>query len=203
MLVADDIEGLCRIDESWLRSDMAKSTSSNPGIRVALIPDAATMQWHHAREEFLAQELYGRWPLSKGALAKTADGRRTWCIWSRTFNEDVLNILRLVVEGENPSGRQPVDAAINGDQDNSDRAMVAAVAAVLQAAQCEASDWGMASVQFWNPSRLTVVAAKVVDPSAEVVDREDESLTSLRWHGQAPSSGIDIDWISNEKYAWC
>ncbi|KAL9603222.1 MAG: hypothetical protein Q9179_002261 [Wetmoreana sp. 5 TL-2023] len=160
------------------------------------------MQWHHAREDFLAQELLGRRPLCKGALARIADGKRAWCIWTRKFganrDDNVLNILRLVVEGETNVVRQTVAATGNGDLNTSDQATVAAIAAILRAALFEASGWEMASVQLWNPSPLSVMAAKIVDPSAKVVDRYHESLASLRWHGPTPLEGTEIDWICNE-----
>ena len=203
MLLQEDIEKLCTTDEAWLRAAMSRASSLGSGISVAVSPDAATMQWHHAREEFLAQELHGRHPLHKGALAKSSDGRRTWCIWTRTFNQEILHILRLVVEGENPFSRRPANATSGEDRDEADHNMESAIAAVLKAAQREASAWGMTSVEFWNPSPLTVRTARLIDNSAKLVNREDESLTSLRWHGQNPYEDTEIEWISNEKYAWC
>ncbi|KAL8968216.1 MAG: hypothetical protein Q9183_002568 [Haloplaca sp. 2 TL-2023] len=203
MLLPGDIEELCSTDEAWLRAATSKASFLGSGICVAVSPDAATMQWHHAREEFLAQELRGRHPLHKGALSKSSDGRRTWCIWTRTFNQEILHILRLVVEGENPSSRRPDNTISGEDRDQADHAMESAIAVVLKAAQREASAWGMTSVEFWNPSPLTVRAARLIGNSTELVNREDESLTSLRWHGQNPSESTEIEWISNEKYAWC
>ncbi|KAL8692597.1 MAG: hypothetical protein Q9218_002413 [Villophora microphyllina] len=207
VLVANDLKELCRTDEAWIRSDLSEPTTPASDTRVALIPDVVTMQWHHAREEFLAQELLGRRPLTKGALAATADGKRVWCIWTRTFgsseDENVLHILRLVVEGENSCDRQGVNAPGEGYRNVSDQALVAAVASILEAAQLEASDWGMASVQFWNPSTLSVWAAKYLNPLTEIIQRDDESLTSLRWHKGSSSDNTKVDWISNEKYGWC
>ncbi|KAL8707582.1 MAG: hypothetical protein Q9220_007423 [cf. Caloplaca sp. 1 TL-2023] len=207
ILQADDLKDLCRSDEVSLRRDMSRPASHDRGIRVALVADIATMQWHHAREEFLAQELFGRRPMSKGAMARTPDGRRAWCIWTRTFGsskeEMVLNILRLVVEGEVTFGRQPLDISLPGNTGKPDQAMVQAIAAILRAAQHEAADWAMSSVQFWNPSPLSVSGARLINPSVVLTDRDDESIASLRWHGDAPSKDTKIDWVSNEKYAWC
>jgi hypothetical protein len=40
-----------------------------------------------------------------------------------------------------------------------------------------------------------------------VVDREFESIASLRWYGEIPQKGGRVadyvDWIVNEKYGWC
>ncbi|KAL8857455.1 MAG: hypothetical protein Q9178_005949 [Gyalolechia marmorata] len=207
LLAAEDIVELCTADEANLRSDMAMPAWPGVAIRVALLPDVETMQWHHAREEFLAQVLLGRWPTAKGAMAETPDGRRVWCIWTRTFgasqNEKVLNILRLFVEGETNSDQPAVNGAAGNNQSHSAQALLRAIAAILQAAQVEASIWSMSSVQFWNPSPISVLAAQYLDPSVEIFDRHDESISSLRWHGKPMPDGVKIDWVSNEKYGWC
>ncbi|KAI4205671.1 MAG: hypothetical protein LQ350_000168 [Teloschistes chrysophthalmus] len=202
-------DGIRRILSSCetIRKQALIAHSDDPCIRVALVPDAKSMQWHHAREEFLAQELLGRLPLAKGALTTTSDEKRAWCIWTRTFgageDENILHILRLVVEGENSCNRQAINVPSKGSRHGSHQPMVIAIASILRAAQLEASNWGMASVQFWNPSPLSVLAAEYLDPLAKITCREDESLTSLRWHKESPSDPTRIDWISNEKYGWC
>lgn len=203
LLTPEDLEELCKVDEASLKSAMAKPTAPDVSVRVAIIPDATTMQWHHAREELLCMRLYSRYPSSKGALAQTADGRRAWCVWTRRFgatpDDYVLYIIRLVVEGEDVVGRLSGEAL--GDEDQGP--VEQAIAAILGQAQLEAARWGMAKVEFWNPSPLTVAAAKRLQPSVQVVERDDESLTSLRWHGEALPAGSKIEWIANEKYAWC
>ena len=186
---------------------MPKVASAHTAVRIALIPDAPTMQWHHAREEFLGQKLCDKIPFAKGAWAKTATGTRAWCIWTRTFGatrkDDVLNILRLVVEDENAVGREDAQAVVDRDLNEHERSVVATVAAILEQAQFEANSWGMSAVQLWNPSPLTCQAAKKIEASTKVIDRDDESINSLRWHGKAPPDSTKIDWIANEKYAWC
>ncbi|KAL8780797.1 MAG: hypothetical protein Q9213_006298 [Squamulea squamosa] len=202
-----DIVNLCRTDEANMRFNMARSPSPYPAIRVALIPDAATMQWHHAREEFLAKVLCGKRPIYKGAMAETSDRRKTWCMWTRTFgkrqDEKVLNILRLFIEGESDFDQPASNGAFDNIQDHPEQALVEATAAILQAAQVEASNWGMSSIQFWNPSPISLLAARHLDPSVEIIDRHNESLASLRWHGEAMPDGAKIDWVSSEKYGWC
>lgn len=198
---------LCRLDEANLRRNLAESTCPASTIRVALIPDTATMQWHHAREEFLAQLLLGTFPASKGAVAQTPDGRKAWCMWTRTFgtsrDEKVLHILRLVNEDECNADLQASSGINDKNLDAPDQAVVEAIAATLQAAQLEATAWGLSSVQLWNPSPTSELAVRHIDPSAKRINREHESLASLRWHGSALSADTKIDWISNEKYGWC
>lgn len=209
-LASEDLEELCKVDEESLRSTMARSTMSDVDVRVALIPDVATMQWHHAREDFLSLRLCSRLPLARGASATTRDGRRAWCIWTRTFGptrqENVLYILRLVAEAreeETPTGNAVSGHSAETSDDENRDAIKHVISAILEQAQLEASDWGMASVEFWNPSALTISAAKELDSSVVLTDRDDESITSLRWHGKPLLASAKIDWIANEKYGWC
>ena len=188
-LYADDISSLCEIDETQLRVALTKFPSVGPNVQVAVIPDIETMQWHHAREEFVAKEITGRTPDIKGAIVMMENGKRVWAIWTRVFGNEkngyILYILRLVIEGGNASSE--------GDDKH-----VTAVAAVLHAAQTEAAKWGMQSVEVWNPSDAIVAAAKKLLPSSKVVDRETESITSLMWYGNEA-----VDWVANDKYGWC
>lgn len=104
-LHAEDLAELCKADELALKAKLESPIADPSRVRVALIPDANTIQWHHAREEFLAQKLLGRWPDIKGAIAERSAGERVWGIWTRTFSseENTLNILRLVIEDEGVS----------------------------------------------------------------------------------------------------
>ncbi|KAL8854405.1 MAG: hypothetical protein Q9221_000892 [Calogaya cf. arnoldii] len=207
ILTSEDIGGLCSTDEANLRSEMAESTIAGSDVRVALIPDAATMRWHHAREEYLAKVLLDRCPTSKGAMAKTTDGGRVWCIWTRTFGasqeQHVLNILRLSIEGESNFSQPALSGATDNFHHHLQQSQVKALAAILQAAQVEAFDWSMSSVQSWTPSPLAVLAARHLEPYAEIIERRDESLPSLRWHGKPVPDNAKVDWISNEKFGWC
>ena len=162
------------------------------------------MQWHHAREEFAGKEMLGRDPVLKGAYAKTESGGRVWCIWTRTFGNteagNTLNILRFVIEGDQISRSNEGQTVTRGD---SDRAKIQAGAAVLRAAQLEAAKWNMNDVQLWNPTPMTILAAQEIDPSIQVIYRDEESITSLRWHGVDADDREKVDWIGNEKYGWC
>ena len=174
--------------------------------RVALIPDLKTIQWHHAREEFAGKEMLGRDPDIKGAHADCEDKSQVWCIWTRTFGSteagNTLNILRFVVEGEEEIARYESEAGNNPiDPKSVDQAKLQSATAVLRAAQAEAARWNMKDVQIWNPSPLVVLAARNIEPTTELIDREDESIASLRWHGE-PEYRTNVEWISNEKYGW-
>ena len=192
------------MDEQWLRAEIEQLQDEEPKIFVALIPDVKTIQWHHAREEFAGNELLGRDPDIKGAYAKTELGHQVWCIWTRTFGSteagNTLNILRFVIQG---------DQLLRSDgkeftrHDASIQASIQAGAAVLRAAQLEAANWNMNDVQIWNPTPMTILAAKENEPSSQLLHRNEESIASLRWHGADPQDQNKVEWIGNEKYGWC
>ncbi|KAL9607740.1 MAG: hypothetical protein Q9167_007370 [Letrouitia subvulpina] len=206
LLHSRDLAELCQQDEALLRASMTKNEKELSCLLIALVPDVETMQWHHAREEFLAKELLQRSPDVKGALTKCKNGSRVWSIWTRTFGHDkagnILNILRIVVENEALFGRQSVDAS-NLSMVESNQDTVFAIASVLQAAQLEAVRWNMAAVNFWNPSPLSVLAAKVIEPAVTITIRDEDSISSLSRHGNKLQRDETIEWVMNEKYGWC
>ncbi|KAL6719318.1 hypothetical protein ACLMJK_003557 [Lecanora helva] len=203
-LRAEDLPEFCKTDEKWLRRELGQVQRSDSKIFVALVPDAKTIQWHHAREEFAGQELLGRFPELKGAWAKTATGDQVWCIWTRTFGSsgagNTLDILRFVIEGDQifREGKKH-----HVDCNYLNKPKIEAAAVVLRAAQLEAYRWNMDRVHVWNPTTMTLLAAQEVEASTQMIDRDQESITSLRWHGLDPQEVGKVEWISNEKYGWC
>lgn len=189
---------------------------------MALIPDVETMAWHHAREEFAANELNLGSPTIKGAIVGSEAGERAWIIWTRTWNGDpykkddsgnVLNVLRIVVEEEaGEFGRENFrdlsdttncERSTSLDNGTHIRKPVQDVAALLTAARREAAKFNLSEVHAWNPTPTTALAAKIAFPRvAAVIDRESQSIASLKWHGD--EMALDgIEWIGNEKYGWC
>ena len=194
MLRAEDVADLCQKDEQILRQALGDFSSQNHDFRLAWIPDAATMQWHHAREEFLSTELLEKIPEVKGALIESENGKSAWCIWNRVFSknqkENVLYILRIVIEGEDHTGKH-----IDSEQ-------VKQVAACLSAAQDEAALWGMSSVDMWNPSPTVFAGCREVHPASEIIHRDQESITCMNWYGEQPGAER-VEWVANEKFGWC
>ena len=100
---AGDLPDLCGRDEELLKQSMrGKLLADEADYCIALVPDLATMQWHHAGEEFSAMNLRSNHPTAKGASASTGSGK-VWCLWTRAFdekveNENILHILRLVID---------------------------------------------------------------------------------------------------------
>lgn len=187
---------------------MARSAFRVPSVFVALVPDLQTMQWHHAREEFVAKELFDKLPDIKGSIVRGQEGSRVWSIWTRTFGNEneghTLNILRIVIEAEEDIESQTLGQAPSmSSLGPSDQQRVLAAASVLQAARQEAAAWTMNDVQIWNPTTLVTLAVKHLYPSATIIHRDAESIASLRWRSPGMEPGVEVRWIGNEKYGWC
>jgi hypothetical protein len=120
-----------------------ESRPKGSNIAVALVPNIETIQWHHARENFVGMELHGKAPEVKGAIIGSEKGKRIWCLWTRMwYNNDpanakgnTLHILRLVVEDGNWTGavkRHGIENSVDHSHDDS-------IAALMLMAQREAS----------------------------------------------------------------
>ena len=124
----------------------------------------------------------------KGAMSLD---RKRWVIWNRDFgsSSSQLFIVRYVnlSHGENETEEEMQ------------------VASLLRAAGLEAKKWGLKKVTMWNPDEITVRAARrVVDSEAKIIDRETDSICSLMMHPEGAGSGPEeVEWLINEKYAWC
>jgi hypothetical protein len=205
-LHAEDLEELCKIDVASVRRSL-ESRSKDSQTAVALLPNIETIQWHHAREEFVGNELHGKKPEVKGAVVGTEKGKRVWCYWTRMWYNpnpaeakgNKLHILRVVIEDD---GWEGSSSHTNGASEN--HSHDAAIAALLAMAQQEAQTWKMENIEMWAPSPAALAAAKRLDPTAEVVHRDSESIACLQWYPEHDGPVADkIDWIANEKYGWC
>lgn len=190
---------------------MRRGLESRPkgsNTAVALLPNIETIRWHHAREEFVGAEIRGKAPKVKGAVVGSEKGKRVWCFWTRMWYNNnpaeskgnTLHILRLVIE--DGSWQDATTSRANGI--SVDHSHDASVAALLAMAQREAEEWKMDHIEIWNPTSATVSAAQRLHPSAEVVDRDEESIASLQWFPEHDGPMAEkIDWVGNEKYGWC
>lgn len=212
---ASDLASLCAADEQALRRLFSTRSASSPPA-ISLLPDIQTISWHHAREEFICTELQGKMPEIKGALIPGPPGQRAWCHWTLTWcgssqrqegrEENILYILRMVVEGANGTAR---DSSADGSDDDGgvysqsilDRRRVEMIEALLRAAMMHASLWNMDCVQLWNPTAETVEAAKRLHGAAKVTHREEQGLSSMMWFGRKEDKSR-VEWIENEKFGW-
>ena len=191
-----------------LRKSLERPRRESRNIQVALIPDVEAMQWLHAREEFVSNEISGRVPKIKGAYVQCSDGRQVWCIWCRFFGNastsgNTFYILRMVLEGEEPTVSSASENKMMGKvHGNVTDEQIDAVASMLRAAQKEGLEWGMNDVQVWNPSPAVVKAARQIDQSSGVVHRDMDSIACLKWHGVDSGEAPLVEWIANEKYGW-
>ncbi|KAL4754514.1 hypothetical protein BDW72DRAFT_166369 [Aspergillus terricola var. indicus] len=192
-LYAENLAALCRRDEEILRASMSSPSTTGDGgrTRFAIIPDHDHMLWHHAKEEFGARKLFGgsKKPEIKGAIAGPA-GNRVWAIWTHRFYRhphsadsaaNTLYILRLVAETSSPTSES--------------------MEAVLHAARSEAASWGLGKVKLWNPPRDLEEAIRASGVNFEKKKREHDSVPCLNWFGE--ESPDEVEWVLNEKYAWC
>lgn len=196
-LFAGDLEAVCDMDERLVRESLARPSHSSK-MRFAILPDVDHMRWHHAKEEFACPRLFGRAPEVKGAMAGQP-GKRVWAIWTHRFYEfpgtsgrNVLYILRLVLEARLPdAARQDADVEIQN------------LKLVLEAARAEAAEWDIPQVQLWDPSPVVAGWVEKTGITHRAVNRTGDSLACLRWYGGGSEKGDAVEWVYNEKYAWC
>lgn len=231
-VLESDLEDLCRRDETLIRAAMARPEKAIKR-RVTVLPDLDHMLWHIRKEDFATQYIFGKIPQAKGAIAGPP-GRQVWAVWTHRYyghpdqqeenSDNVLYILRLVVEGDHTANR-PLSLAASEDKNgaqvsiyNAYAEQAAALKAVLQAAQAEAAEWRLDHVKLWEPSPLvrTLIAQQI--PEHEEVEREEESIASGMWwfdeqdivieglsstKEQCDDEDERPTWINNEHYAWC
>ena len=194
-LLAGDLAQLCKEDEAMVWKAMRSTPRQR--MRMMLVPDLDHMLWHHRKEEFACERLFGKQPQVKGAIAGRP-GNRIWAIWTHRFygdpesasSDNTLYILRLVIEN------QAVDAAQIELQ-------AVQLKAVLQVAQAEAAEWKLRSVKLWDPSPLARKLIERTGIAHQRVEREHESIASLLWYGDGSGNEDMLEWVGNEKYAWC
>lgn len=193
-ILDEDLPQLCLDDEQLARESMTSSFGDK--VRMMIVPDVDHMQWHISKEKFSCQKIFGNIPQAKGAIAGERHGSRIWAFWARRYyshpnsspEDNTLYILRFVVENQNPSPDELDTQA-------------SYVKGILQAAQAEAAEWDLSNVKLWHPIPLV---QKLVERSGleyQEVEREEDSIASLRWFDDS-SSEDDLEWVASEKYAW-
>lgn len=192
-----DLAVLCDLDEKTLRKTMARRAESLESREqtccAALMPDLDQFLWHLMREDFMTTHIFGKTPTIRGAQWGEP-GKRVWAVWTRGYygglekrEGNTFHILRFAVEE---------------DEATADEAYVAeAFREIIAVAQHEAREWLSFDIQMWNPSPLLRSAVAKSGLEYELVDREKESIASLMWYGEEPTEAVD--WVANEKYAWC
>ena len=199
-LLSRDLRRLCEEDEAMIREDLA-SPSSKRKTRMMIVPDLDHILWHHKKEEFVCEKLFGQQPRVKGAIVGDT-GNRIWAIWTHRFygdpesatSENTLYVLRLVIEN------QGTTSAIEAEHRER---QVEHMSAILQAAQDEAAQWKLQRVVMWDPSPLILALVKETGIQHRRVEREHEGIASLLWYGEGSDKEDSLEWLCNEKYGWC
>ena len=189
----DDISLLTSLDEQSIRRKLSSLDTSK--IRVALLPDLNTVLWFLRREDLTCQQIFAQTPKVRGALytPPATPNSRVWGLWFRGFygglahpEKNTLHFLRLAVE----------------DDDMSDEQLAQGLRAILRVACREGHEWRCLKVELWNPEpRVRKLVENLQDLPSKFVEREVDSISSLRWFGEG--SAKDVDWLYNEKFGWC
>ncbi|KAG6021389.1 hypothetical protein E4U40_005349 [Claviceps sp. LM458 group G5] len=195
LITDDNLLDIAQLDEQILRQKLSRPPQPPHTIRVALLPDLPTYEWHFARAAFQARHVFGKTPSLHGALY-TPPGRphsRVWMLWSLSLSggldspeKNVLNVLHLALE----------------DHDIPDQDLVAGLEAIMGIAQAQAQEWLCAKMEMWNPDeRVKELMGRATRLPSELVVRETASIASLRWYGEGEV--MDVEWVDNEKFEWC
>ncbi|GIJ99563.1 hypothetical protein Aspvir_001697 [Aspergillus viridinutans] len=200
---AEDVARLCALDVARLGHAMS-CFSTNDMTRLLILPDHDHMLWHHSKEEFVAQRLFGKAPLVKGAI-RGEPGHFVWAIWMHRFydhpdrnaSENTLYILRFVVEDPTLS----LDAVDNLTQLSHQQ--ITSVTEVLRAAQAEAAEWNLHKITLWNPSHALERAIQLSGIPFQRKHRTQDSIPCLQWYGEGSGKPDSLNWLLNEKYGWC
>lgn len=203
---ADELGDLCKRDEAIIRRLMAVP-SEDIRKRVTIIPDLNHMLWHIGKEEFTTDYLFGKIPHAKGAITGELDSQ-IWAIWAHRYYdhyesaspENVLYILRLVVECDKTATRIPSDAD-EVDIEKYDE-QLGYLKAVLQAAQAEAALWKLDYVKLWDPTPLVQKMITESGIKHVVVDREEDNIACGMWYDKTEELGEAPLWVNNEYYTW-
>ncbi|RDA82348.1 hypothetical protein CP532_3004 [Ophiocordyceps camponoti-leonardi (nom. inval.)] len=218
----NQLPSLAEQDELRLRSKLS-SYPASPTIRLALIPDLATLQWHFARQDFLADYIDSlprlpgepmRGALYEGNDEKDGEKCRVWVLWTVKSEPSDSE----AGEGSKSSSNKLEFLRLSYPESISQPQLQAAVKALIKGALSQSRRWLCTSIQIWNPDeRLRPILEGMTQLRPELVEREDSSIASLLWLGQdglggecleaveekKGEKGVDVDWIANDKFGWC
>lgn len=187
----DSLEELCAKDEELLRAVLVRRAKESGRTAVALAPSLDQILWHLYREDFVTNAIFNRTPSIRGAVYGSP-GKRVWALWMRGYyggiekiEGNTLHILRFVLE----------------DEGSDEEYLARGVKEIVEIAQKEAAEWKIAEVQVWNPGEKLKALVGRSGVKFDFVDRDKDSIASLMWYGEGKTA--DVDWVYNEKYAWC
>ena len=187
--------------------------------RLNIIPDLDHILWHIRKEDFATRYLFGRVPEAKGAIAGPP-GQQVWAIWTHRYYDrpdaespdNVLYILRLVVEGMEVAGSPHDESKIEGVESGNEvvnsrdgaryHKQAVYLKGVIQAAQAQAVEWKLDHVKLWDPWPFVRATLESSGIQYTIVERQEDSIASGFWYDENGESGVAPEWIGNEHYAW-
>jgi GNAT superfamily N-acetyltransferase len=178
VLCAKDVEALKRHFETLARDGKT---------HVAFSPSYAQIASQLGWEDLTAELLLQKHISTRGAV--TVEGK-SWIYWEHDFRKERLQILRIVTS----AGDEP-------------QQQVSDIAALLEAALLEATQWGIRHVIMWNPDELLTLGMKAVGNDHESVvsvifdERLEKAIPQLRW--KSGQDATDTVWEENFAYAYC
>lgn len=185
----DDVPSIVEKDEKVIYNALTSASASTKPARLAILPSLDQIHWHLLRERFVTETLFSKSPTSHGAIYTFPSGSAVYTLWARSYSgtasqpeKNTLFFLRFVVE--------------DGVDDDMLRE---ALGAIVEQARAQAAEWKCGKVEMWNPEARLRQAAEAVGGKWE--QRENDSITSLNWFGEGEKD--DVEWLVNEKYAWC
>lgn len=189
LVAFDDIPSMLEKDEAIIYNALTSASGSNKPVRLAILPSLDQIHWHVLRERFVTETLFSTAPTSHGCIYTFPSGHSVYSIWARSFSgtvdqpeKNTLYLLRFVVEER--ISDEMLQEALNG---------------IIGQARHQASEWKCGKVEMWNPDERVKKAAQAV--GGKWKSRESDSITSLNWFGEGDKG--DVEWLLNEKYAWC
>ncbi|KAF9965133.1 hypothetical protein BGZ70_005361 [Mortierella alpina] len=159
-----------------LQARLDESSVSSPStVLVVVTPEPNCIQWLHARSRYVAQHILKLDQHEITTLGAKDPNSDSFVLWNHDLLKHKLVIIRWRLDSE------------AGD---------ATARALIGAAQREAEKWRLSSVVVWNPEQ------PLADLLGLNVDSREKSIPSLGLTSPAFKAD-NVEWILNEKYAWC
>ncbi|KAK2605828.1 hypothetical protein QQS21_003782 [Conoideocrella luteorostrata] len=195
LITDDNLQTVAELDEQTMRKKIATPPIGPHKVRVAILPDFATYEWHLARARCLTSHLLGRTPTVHGAIY-TPPGlpnSRIWMLWScdvyggkDKLEENVMHILHFALEDDKISNEE----------------LTKAFRSIMGVVHNNAHEWFCPKINMWNPDdRTKTLVNNLVDLQADFIVRQKSNITSLRWFGEGPVS--EVEWVDNQRFEWC
>ena len=153
-LAEDDLAELCNRDEAIIRARMAR-LADGVNKQITILSELDQMLWRIEKEQFATEQLFGKTPRAKGAIAGPL-GSQVWT--NRYYGHpnaespgNILYILQFVDEGYD-SANTPPSIKNKHLQTTLPDKQASCLVAVLEYARAEAAEWRLNQLRLWEPS---------------------------------------------------